>query len=63
MPSPENKVVLVAGASSGIGERTARVLAEGGASLVLGARRTDKLMSIASEIAAGAGSRVVAPPC
>jgi NADP-dependent 3-hydroxy acid dehydrogenase YdfG len=56
MPSPENKVVLVTGASSGIGEGTARVLAEHGASVVLGARRTDKLMSIASEIAGRGGS-------
>jgi NAD(P)-dependent dehydrogenase (short-subunit alcohol dehydrogenase family) len=56
MPSPENKVVLVTGASSGIGERTARVLAEHGASVVLGARRTDKLMSIASEIVGRGGS-------
>jgi NADP-dependent 3-hydroxy acid dehydrogenase YdfG len=56
MPSPENKVVLVTGASSGIGEGTARVLAEHGASVVLGARRTDKLMSIASEIVGRGGS-------
>jgi NADPH:quinone reductase-like Zn-dependent oxidoreductase len=56
MPSPENKTVLVTGASSGIGEGTARVLAEHGASVVLGARRTDKLMSIASEIAGRGGS-------
>ena len=56
MPSPENKVLLVTGASSGIGEGTARVLAEHGASVVLGARRTDKLMSIASEIVGRGGS-------
>ena len=56
MPSPENKVVLITGASSGIGEGTARVLAGHGASVVLGARRTDKLMSIASEITARGGS-------
>jgi NADP-dependent 3-hydroxy acid dehydrogenase YdfG len=56
MPSHENKIVLVTGASSGIGEGTARVLAAHGASVVLGARRTDKLISIASEIAAGGGS-------
>ena len=36
------------GVSSGIGEGTARVLAEHGASVVLGAHRTDKLMSIAT---------------
>jgi NAD(P)-dependent dehydrogenase (short-subunit alcohol dehydrogenase family) len=43
------------GASSGTGEGTARVLAEHGASVVLGAHRTDKLMSIAREIVGRGG--------
>jgi NADP-dependent 3-hydroxy acid dehydrogenase YdfG len=50
MPSIGNKVVLITGASSGIGEGTARVLAEHGARVVLGARRTDRLKSLANEI-------------
>ncbi len=50
-----NKVVLVTGASSGIGEGTARVLAAAGARVVLGARRVDKLQAIAGEIAAAGG--------
>jgi NAD(P)-dependent dehydrogenase (short-subunit alcohol dehydrogenase family) len=41
---------------TGIGEGTARVLGEHGASVVLGARRTDKLMSIASEKVGRGGS-------
>jgi NADP-dependent 3-hydroxy acid dehydrogenase YdfG len=41
------KVVAITGASSGIGEATARLLADGGAKVVLGARRTERLDDIA----------------
>jgi len=51
----ENKVIIITGASSGIGEATARLLAARGAKLVLGARRADKLAQIVAEIEAAGG--------
>ena len=50
-----SKVVLVTGASSGIGEATARLLAEHGATVVLGARRAERLEHIVRDITAAGG--------
>ena len=43
----EDKVIAITGASSGIGEGTARLLAARGAKLMIGARRTDRLAALA----------------
>jgi NADP-dependent 3-hydroxy acid dehydrogenase YdfG len=58
MTGIENKVVAITGASSGIGEATARHLAQRGAKLVLGARRTDRLEKLAEQIVAAGGEAV-----
>ena len=50
MKNIENKVVIITGASSGIGAETARVLAKNGAKVVLSARREDRLRELAEEI-------------
>ncbi|ABD08541.1 Short-chain dehydrogenase/reductase SDR [Rhodopseudomonas palustris HaA2] len=54
-----NEVILVTGASQGLGRQFARVLAERGAAVVLAARQTDKLKSLEQEIT-GNGGRAVA---
>lgn len=51
----EGKVVVITGASSGLGEATARHLSEQGASVVLGARRTDRIEALAGEIEENGG--------
>ncbi|MFN3912407.1 SDR family NAD(P)-dependent oxidoreductase [Hyphomonas sp.] len=50
-----NKTALVTGASSGLGKHFAEVLAAAGATVVLAARRMDRLEAVAAEIAAGGG--------
>ena len=50
MQNVENKVIIITGASSGIGEETARTLAKAGAKVVLSARRADRLAKLAEEL-------------
>jgi NADP-dependent 3-hydroxy acid dehydrogenase YdfG len=57
----EDPVLLITGASSGIGEATARAASESGYRLVLGARRTDELERLAEEL--GGPQRAVARRC
>ena len=49
----KDKVVVITGASSGLGEAAARQLAKGGAKLVLGARRVDRLQALAKALSLG----------
>jgi NADP-dependent 3-hydroxy acid dehydrogenase YdfG len=55
----EGKVVIVTGASMGIGEATARVFADAGAKLVLAARSADKLAAVANSLPARAEPLIV----
>jgi NADP-dependent 3-hydroxy acid dehydrogenase YdfG len=57
----EQKVAIITGASSGIGEATARQLAQAGASVTLAARRVERLESLKAELEAD-GARVLIVP-
>ncbi|HLA54025.1 MAG TPA: SDR family NAD(P)-dependent oxidoreductase, partial [Flavitalea sp.] len=57
----KGKVVVITGASSGIGEATALMLAEQGAKVVLGARGLDRLKALADRISKAGGEVAYAP--
>ncbi len=57
----EGSVVVITGASSGIGRATARALAERGASVVLAARSEQSLREVAEECEAAGGRALVVP--
>ncbi|MBD7945476.1 SDR family oxidoreductase [Psychrobacillus sp. FSL K6-2684] len=59
MSELNGKVVVITGASSGIGETTARLLASLGAHVVIGARRMERLESLASDIQGDGGSVLI----
>ncbi len=56
-----NKVVVITGASSGMGEATARHLADRGAIVVLGARRVDRLNALVDELTKNGGKALAVP--
>lgn len=57
----DGQVALITGASSGIGEATAKTLANEGASVALAARREERLESLADEIITNGGEALVVP--
>lgn len=54
----EGKVIVITGASSGLGAATARHLCAQGASVVLGARRVDRIQSLADELTRSGGKAI-----
>ncbi|RYX81662.1 SDR family oxidoreductase [bacterium] len=60
MSEIQGKVVIITGAGSGIGQATALLLAERGAKVVLGARRTERLEALAQRIVDAGGEAIYA---
>jgi NADP-dependent 3-hydroxy acid dehydrogenase YdfG len=58
MSNITDKVVVITGASSGIGESTANLLAGKGAKVVLGARRSNRIDAVVQEISASGGKAI-----
>src|SRR6202047_2737942 len=58
MSNITDKVVVITGASSGIGESTAKLLAERGAKVVLGARRSNRIDAVVQQISATGGKAI-----
>jgi NADP-dependent 3-hydroxy acid dehydrogenase YdfG len=58
MENVKSKVIIITGASSGIGEATAKLLAQNGAKVVLAARRDDRLQTIVNEIEQEGGEAI-----
>ena len=56
-----DKVVVITGASSGIGESIAKLLARNGAKVVIGARRKNRIDAVVKEISAAGGKAVGSP--
>ena len=55
----KDKVVVITGASSGIGNSTAKALANKGAKIVAGARRLDRLETLQKEITEDGGEIII----
>lgn len=53
-----DKVVVITGGSSGLGESTAKLLAQQGAKVVLGARRKDRIDAVVNEISVAGGKAI-----
>ena len=57
----EGKIVVITGASSGLGEATARLLSAQGATVVLGARHVERIKSLADELTSKGGKALAIP--
>jgi NADP-dependent 3-hydroxy acid dehydrogenase YdfG len=58
MSNIADKVVVITGANGGIGESTAKLLAQQGARVVLGARRSNRIDAVVQEISAAGGKAI-----